>query len=77
MLALENLEVLVEECSIGFKLLLTRDLSLAVVGCIDQMVEQVLLPHFWLVLPEVCDDFLDLLLSREAGPHDELELAEH
>ena len=39
MLALKNLEVLVEECSIRFKLLLTCDLSLAVVGCIDQMVE--------------------------------------
>ena len=50
-LALEDLEVFVEEGSISLKLLLARDLALAVVGCIDQVIEQVLLADLWLVLP--------------------------
>ena len=50
-LALEDLEVFVEEGSISLKLFLTCDLALAIVGCINQVIEQVLLAYLWLILP--------------------------
>ena len=77
MLAFKYLEVFVEERSISLELLLRSDLTLAVIGRVYEMVENMLLSNIWLRFIAVTDDFFDLLSGSEAGPHDQLELAEH
>ena len=77
MLAFKYLEVFVEERSISLELLLRSDLTLAVIGRVYEMVENMLLSNIWLRFIAVTDDFFDLLRGSEAGPHDQLELAEH
>ena len=76
-LAFEDGEVAVEEGAVSLKFILAGDLLLDVVRCVDQVVQDLLLDGLGVLFLGLADNLSQLVLSAEARPEDELELAEH
>ena len=77
MLALKNREVRIEEGAKSLKILVTRDFLLAVVGSVDQVVQNLLFDLLRTVVLCLQYDLLDLVHRRKAGPENEFEFSEH
>jgi hypothetical protein len=75
-LALENLEVLVEKKLVSLKVLVCGYLSLRVIGGVYQMVQNYLFPVL-VALALISENLVNCVFSAKTRPNDNFELVKH